>query len=276
MKKEARFVSTAIPRSMPQRPAPARPCPPTKKTRPLARLGFLSAVLILSPWVQAQELQPAPPAVPPMQEISPGVYQMGKMRFDKKARSVSFPATVNMASGLVEYLLVSPHGATHESVLVTEVEPTDLHFVMLLLGAKGSGTTATEPKAGGPPQINSDYLKSAPQLKGDPVTLALKWTEAGKEKTARAEDWLRNTETGKPAARGPWTYTGSMFGGDRFLAQAEGCFAALLNYPSALINNPRKGNHNDQVWEINKKAIPPRDTPVEMTIQLQPEPTRLP
>lgn len=259
---------------MPQPPATVRPL---KKTpNQLAQLGFLSAALFLCPLVHAQEAQPLQPAAPAMQEVSPGVYQLGKMRLDKKNRSASFPASVNMASGIVEYLLVSPQGATHESVLVTEVEPSDLHFVMLLLGAKGSGATAADPQSGGPPQINADYLKSAPQIKGDPVTLTLKWTEAGKEKTARAEDWLRNTETGKPASRGPWTYTGSMFGGDRFLAQVEGCFAALLTYPSALINNPRKGNHNDQVWEINKKAIPPRDTPVEMTIQLQPEQTRLP
>jgi hypothetical protein len=39
-----------------------------------------------------------------------------------------------------------------------------------------------------------------------------------------------------------------------------------------LINNPRKGNDNDQIWAVNTKAVPPVKTPVEITITLLPAP----
>jgi hypothetical protein len=82
------------------------------------------------------------------------------------------------------------------------------------------------------------------------------------------EDWLINTETKKPAERGPWIYNGSEFNNGHFLAQVEGAHAALVTYPAALINNPRKGNDNDQIWMVNTKAVPAVKTPVEIVITL--------
>ena len=70
--------------------------------------------------------------------------------------------------------------------------------------------------------------------------------------------------------RGPWTYNGSLFSNGHFMAQVEGAFAALVTYPSALINNPRKGSDNDQIWAVNEKVIPPVKTPLEIAIQLLP------
>ena len=89
-------------------------------------------------------------ALPDLREISPGVYEIGKLRVDKNTLSVTIPATLNMDEGNLEYLLVSRKGSTHESLLVCEVEPSQLHFAMLLLGAKGAGITTdpTDPAKG--------------------------------------------------------------------------------------------------------------------------------
>jgi hypothetical protein len=53
-----------------------------------------------------------------------------------------------------------------------------------------------------------------------------------------------------------------------FLAQTEGVFAALVTNPSALINNPRKGNNDDQIWEVNEKVVPRAETAVQITVRL--------
>lgn len=205
-----------------------------------------------------------------MQEISPGVFQLGKLRLDKNARSVSFPGRVNMAKDLVEYVLVTSMGATHESLLASDVQPSDLHFAMLLLGAKGSGLLAPQAGDAPPGQIDADYLRTAPRLKGDNISFAVKWKGAdGKEKSAQVEDWLANAETHKPVPRGPWIYNGSMFGQEGgFLAQQQGMFASVVTNPGALINNPRMGNNNDKLWAVNEKAVPSVDTPVEIVITL--------
>jgi hypothetical protein len=209
---------------------------------------------------------------PAMQELSPGVFQIGKIRLDKTKRTVSFPAKLNMAQNLVEYVLVTRGGATHESLLTSEIQPTDLQFVMLLLDAKGAGLLAPGADAAPPGQINAEYLRKAPRLKGDNISITVSWKlPDGALKAVPVEDLLINTETKKPASRGPWIYNGSMFGRDGvFLAQQEGSFVAVVTNPAALINNPRKGNDNDQIWEVNEKAVPAVGTPVEFTITLLP------
>lgn len=213
------------------------------------------------------------PELPAMQETSPGVFELGKMRIDKNTSTVSFPARINMAQGFLEYLLVTPKGSTHEALLVSEVQPTDLHLAMLLLGAKGAGLTTPAPgdAPGGP--IDAEYLKRAPKMKGDSVILRAKWTKDGKEVVTPVEDWILNSDTKKPGERGPWIYTGSMFSNEHFMAQLEGLFASIVISPSALINNPRKGSDNDQIWTVNEKAVPPVETPLELSIRLEPTTT---
>ena len=62
----------------------------------------------------------------------------------------------------------------------------------------------------------------------------------------------------------------------RFLAQTEGAFVALVTNPSALLNNPRKGSDNDQMWGVNEKAVPPVNTPVEIIFKLIPPANQAP
>jgi hypothetical protein len=80
---------------------------------------------------------PALPSKPVVRMVSPGSYEVGKVRLDQKSMSISFAGTLNMKRGLLEYLVVHSKGSVHESLLVTEVEATDIHVAILLLGAKG-------------------------------------------------------------------------------------------------------------------------------------------
>jgi hypothetical protein len=240
----------------------------------MSPLKFLLAALLgtslLFAAAEAQDAD-APPVAPEMREVSPGVFEIGKIHLDQKTRTVRFPGMLNLTDGIIEYLLVTEQGSTHESLLVGQIQPNDLHFAMLLLGAKGSG--ANHPSLGEAPPgpIDARYLKTAPKLKGDTVGISVQWKVDGAEKSAPVEDWIFNTEKKKPMERGPWIYNGSMFNDGIFLAQIEGAFAALVTYPSALINNPRQGSDNDAIWTVNGKAVPAVKTPVEITIQLLPE-----
>jgi hypothetical protein len=208
-------------------------------------------------------------------EIEPGVFAIGSIRLDKKASTVSFPARVNMDDGLVEYFLVSPQGAMHESVLVTDVQPQELHMAMLLLGAKGM---AQPLKGQSPGRIDAEFLARSPKLTGDRISLVVTWKDKdGKAQNVPAERWLtRKVFTPKKPAKtvtaedGPWLYTGSYFYENRFVAQTEGNFVSLVTYPGALINNPRTGSNDDHVWFVKKEVMPAAGTPVEFAIKLQP------
>ncbi len=233
----------------------------------LTRL-FATIAVAFIPAVHAEDPKPAPQ--PAMEEISPGVYRIKQIVLDKNTHTVRFPGKLNMDEGILEYLLVTKEGAAHESLLTSEIQPNDLHFAMLLLGAKGAGIAAPDGKeAALPTQIDAAYLKTAPQLKGDVINISVKWTQDGKQASVPVEDWILNEGTHKSVERGPWTYNGSVFSDNAFLAQIQGCFAALVLNPAALINNPRKGNDDDTLWVPNKTKLPPLDTQIEITIKLE-------
>ena len=210
---------------------------------------------------------PAAQDAPPGELAAQGPLRLGKIELDQEKRRVSFPAVFNMTEGMLEYVLVGSQGKTHESLLRTEVQPTQLHTAMLLLGVKPG---ERHPGDAPPSAINSDYLRTAPALKGDGVTIFLRWTVGGKETTCRAEDLIDNLETKTVAPAGDWTYNGSMFDGNKFLAEEEKSFVALVTDPTALVNNPRPGHDNDQIWSVAKEKVPAKDTPVEVIFELKP------
>jgi hypothetical protein len=220
-------------------------------------------------------LAQGPPGFKAPKEVAPGVFEIGAVRLDKNTGTVTFPAKLNMDDGLVEYLMVTPQGPVHESVLVSEVQPQDVHMAMLLLGAKGMA----QPKDGkAPERIDAEYLAKAPKLTGDAILLSAKWKDNdGAEHAIPPERWLiRKIFTPKKPTKtvtaedGPWLYTGSYFYEDRFVAQADGTFISLVTFPNALINNPRTGSNDDHIWFIKKEAVPPVGTAIEFTIKLQP------
>ena len=208
------------------------------------------------------------PAVkfPSIKEVSPGIFQVGGVSLNKETKTATFPGTINMTRGLIEYLLVQEGGKTHESLLATKVEPYHLHVAMLLLGAK---VAKPDGEKAPPDTIDAQYLKTAPKPKGDNVIIKVRWKDGDKDVEMNVEDLIQDDATKSPMSRGPWVYNGSMLSGGMFLAQEERDFAALVIDPAALINNTRPGSDNDQIWEIRANIVPKENTPVEISIQLQ-------
>jgi len=177
---------------------------------------------------------------------------------DKASRSVTFPAEINQTSGLLEYLLVNKKGKTHESLLSTAIEPYDLQVAMLLLGIKPSSASNSQP----PGQITREYLSGAPNLPGPKISITLTWPGH----RVAAENLIWDLDTNALMTPGPWTYNGSEMYDGKFLAQIDGSMAALVRDSGALMNNPRPGNDNDQIWE--PRDVPPRGTAVDVTLKL--------
>jgi len=162
---------------------------------------------------------------------------------------------------MLEYLIVSDKGKTHESLLSTKIDPYDIQVAMLLLGIKPAEKADSEP----PGQITRGYLSSAPELKGEKISLFLSWPGH----RVRAEGLIWNLDKNAAMTDGPWTYNGSEMYAGRFLAEVDGSIAALVRDSGALVNNPRPGNDDDQIWEVYSKATPPVGTPVDVTIKLE-------
>jgi hypothetical protein len=232
---------------------------------------FLMASLLLAVATSPTGVQPdsskSAPLAPVLREVAPGIFEYNGVRLDKKNHRISFPAAVNQRVGLIEYLLVNEKGKVHESLLATKVLPHDIHVAMLLIGLK-ENTNANSRDAVPPSAIDSSYLHSAPKLKGTPVQLSVAWTQDGKRKEVPAEEWVLNLQTHHSMIAGPWTYIGSLVEDGVFLADQEFSLVAVITDPTALVNNPREGYDNDEIWQVQEKAVPPLDTPVEVSITL--------
>lgn len=194
-----------------------------------------------------------------LRQISTNVFELGQVRLDKARRSITFPAVLNMNAGLAEYLLVTTSGKTHESLLRTDVPPLQIHLAMLLLGAKGAGGQGFP-------------TNTAKALPGEAIRIELTWTNQGKEVRVRAEETIRNREHGAAMTRGPWTYTGSRLIEGLFIAQEVGSIVSLIEDPDALVNNPRPGRENDEIWEMKPAGLPEIETPVQVIFTLESKP----
>src|SRR5260221_13555380 len=100
-------------------------------------LPILVGSMVLLATAQAQN-EP-PPASPIMREVSPGVYEIGQLRLDEKARIVTFPREMNMNTGKLENLRVTEPGNLQDSLLAADVTPNHLDLPLLLPHAKRSG-----------------------------------------------------------------------------------------------------------------------------------------
>jgi len=235
--------------------------------------GVLSLLLMAAPRSGGE---PPPPASTnePLRQISRDIFQLGAVRLDKNRRTVQFPAQFNMKEGVIEYLLVDARGKSYESLLVTDTEPYYIHLAMLLIGAKGAPQTADLLNA--PSQsfhvnrpASATNLPPVLAIQGDLVTIELAWQVSDARKQLRAEDCIMNLATKTNASRGPWTYNGSRVYNGIFVAQREGSIVAMIDDIDAMVNNPRPGSDNDQIWQINSNVVPPTNTPVEVTFKLE-------
>ena len=196
-----------------------------------------------------------PPPKPTVKEIRPGVFQVGGVLLEKSKRQISFPVLINMHEGLLEYILVTGKGKTHESLLVTLTEPYHIHVAMLLLGVKGAAGK----------EVPEDPRKPIP---GEPFSMELSWKKDGKTLHAPVEKFVRNRLLKKPMKPGPFIYNGSIVFEGMFIAHRDGNLFSLITAPAALANNPRMGRHDDENWEAIKKGLPPLDGNATLTVKL--------
>jgi hypothetical protein len=226
-----------------------------------ARFGAVWAATIagVAPAAEDSSLTPATPPVSatnlPLRQVGPGQFELGKVRLDKRQRTVSFPAVVNLTEGIIEYLLVTEAGKTHESLLRTDVAPYQIHVAMLLLDARGAGT-------------NDFPEESAKPLPGDKVTVEVSWSAGGRDKRRRAEEFILDRSRKSAMTKGAWVYTGSRLVEGAFAAQLDGSLISLITDASALVNNPRPRRDDDENWLARPGILPPLETPVQVTLRL--------
>ncbi len=194
-----------------------------------------------------------------LQTLGPDAFALGLVNFDKRARTIRFPAKVNLHDEVIEYALVASTGKAHEALFVTDAKPEDLHLASLLLNVPAASLEG-----------QLDEQAKFPAANGVKITVT--WKKNGPDAVHDlAELVLVNSAGGQPAApmsAGGWFYGGSRFNALGFLASQEGSFIGLISDSSALIENPRVDRARDDIHFPNKALLPAKGTQVEFVIQL--------
>ncbi|HED64280.1 MAG TPA: hypothetical protein ENJ09_01875 [Planctomycetes bacterium] len=191
------------------------------------------------------------------------------LRVDLERGLVGMPASVLVREELLEYVLVGPRGATHESLFLTDVKPSILNTALLLLGVE-PGRNATIRRSESEEEAASRFDVTPPS--GDGFFLYAGWREGEETYFFRVEDLVANLETRRTLPRHRWVYLGSRFRVPRgkteevFVADLEENLISLcFFYEGNTLLTARPPECEIQtIWIANSWLVPPRGEPVEI------------
>jgi len=183
------------------------------------------------------------------------------------------PARVLVRGELLEYVLVGPRGAAHESLLSTDVTPSLVNTALLTLGVERGRNATWTPRE--PPPTPEErragvgaYEVAPPE--GDGFYLYVLWKERGEVYFFQVEDLINNLATGRRMERHRWVYLGSRFGrpepdaDEVFVADEEQNLVNLAFFSEGhtLLTAALPDCLDQTIWVPNAWLLPERDSPV--------------
>ncbi len=177
---------------------------------------------------------------------------------DSQRKLVIIDGEVCLREGQLEMFACPKGTKEHESIISAHTKAFVAHAALLSIGAEN----------GQPVQFAPDYQPAT----GTEIEIYLLWfDEQGNKQTARAQDWVRNAQTGE-AMSYPWVFAGSAFeetpeGKNYYLADA-GDFICVSNFSSAMLDLPVQSTQANQglLFEAFTERIPPVGTKVRMVL----------
>ena len=159
----------------------------------------------------------------------------------------------------LEFFCVTDGGNEYESVLRTPAKPSDIHFALLMLGLT-PGAPATFVPA------KREWLPPH----GPPLRITCSFQRKGKTIAVPANQMMRSIADKKPMPPALWVFDGSrVMQGGVYAADLTGYVVSICNFDYTMIDVPKMvSNSNDTLeWEYNPDLVPPKGTPVTMTIE---------
>lgn len=197
-------------------------------------------------------------------KVSDDLYQLKDIEINTRLKTVTFPCTVNMTSGLLEVILCRPEGKTHESLLKTNVTPLELQTALLLLGLDPVNEV---------PENESEEDPLSPyrsiETPGDSLRIWVELESEAKKDRKPVEHFIRDERTQKALAGCSWLFRGAVThkSGIVFI-DPDLTMVATYHDPLAMIelNNPDKWD--DELFYVNTDAGLTENQSVTLIFQL--------
>lgn len=170
-------------------------------------------------------------------KISAGLIKLAGITIDNNKKEIRFPAEINLRNGIIEVLVCTKRGRTHESLLITEIDPFKLQLALILAGAE-NGTR---------------NLKDSKHKHGT-IFKVMVQPESGKGEPI--ENWLFNSETKRKMNPVKWIFVGSSFRKNSCLATKEGNLINLNSMDrNTIIAPPDKPIYMQTIFTVNNKYL---------------------
>jgi hypothetical protein len=228
--------------------------------------GLLLALFALAALPLGAGPAPGAPAKP---EAKPALKttEVGKnvtLEVKGKERRVIVKAVVVLREGQLEGLLTRAMTKEHEYILAADCDARHIHVALTLAGAKAGSPVTFVPK----------YAPAH----GSAIRASLRYKKGGKVVTVPASEWVREHRS-KKALDQDWVFAGSRFvenpaGQDkpRVYVANYGDLICLCNMDTAMLDLPVKSpkKFDARMYEAVTDRIPPKDTPVEVILEVVP------
>jgi len=192
---------------------------------------------------------------PDLKRLSPAE----EVWIDPGAKEVVVGGSIALDKGPIEFFACPKETKEHESIVATRGTARLVHAALLAIGLE----------AGKPVSFDPEYAAAT----GQRVRVRMRWTDAGgKVQVTDAQNWIRDTRTGKAMAH-DWVFAGSSFwtdptDGKEYYQADGGDLICVSNFPTAMLDLPVESSQSNEalLFEAFEGHVPPRGTNVEILL----------
>ncbi|MHC4992631.1 MAG: YdjY domain-containing protein [Planctomycetota bacterium] len=201
----------------------------------------------------------------------PRIVELPGMRVLVDESTVEVEAWTCLDDGWLEQVACSPGTREHESLLVVNVRPSELHAALLMAGLS----------AGRPGRWSYDeegYHLTPPE--GDVVDILVRYVDrSGEEVTDPVSRWIRDERRERPFPDRPWVFGGSVFAknpegmgeGEHYVADMTGSVVGLVTFGDEVVGFSEVMADEESVqepeWMVDRDQVPAMGTRVTLILK---------
>ncbi len=186
-------------------------------------------------------------------------------------RTIECRAVSCLEAGWLEQIACAPNSREHESLVVVQARPSEIHTALLMAGLKNGSP--------GRWTYADDELSFAPPV-GDQVDVLVRYADReGKQLEHSIRDWIVDARGRHEFPEHPWVFGGSSFApnpqwmgpGEHYVADMTGSVIGLVTFGDEVIGFSKVISDQEAVhppqWQIAMSKVPPRGAEVTLILR---------